>query len=186
MSGEEFEEFIEIPDYVPDELVSEALLQSRMAELFGNGTSVKDFMELIGYLNEMPEEERNKLRESVASMVTELQMRSEKLDESGGPTDILFIGSNGRRVVKGLHYPREALGGDGPVILPTSTSHLILGAFSDEKVKSDADDIESQYDTYEEQSEAWERQMAEYAIIITDKFESEQPMGIDDFLRNIE
>jgi len=142
---------------------------------------------LLGFIANLSNKDRNRLREALDTLMKEL---SDKVDigaefRTEAPRDLLFVGSDGSRVVKGFHYSREVLGEDGPVILPSSSPFVIIGAFSDEYVQSDADEIESCYDTFDEKQAAWEQQMATYAMLIADKHDESPPLTPDDFLRSI-
>ena len=71
------------------------------------------------------------------------------------------------------------------MILPSSSEFVILGAFADEFVQETAYEIESSWDTYEEQSSAWEVQMANFANLIAAEYDKNPPGGLEDFLKNI-
>ncbi len=71
------------------------------------------------------------------------------------------------------------------MILPSSSEFVILGAFADEFVQETAHEIESSWDTYEEQSNAWEIQMANFANLIAAEYDKNPPGGLEDFLKNI-
>lgn len=180
------EEFPEIPDYVPDDLMFQEGPEILGEIELDDEASLADFWDLLKYISSMTPDEKNKLKENLEQMSLDLSLRSENVEKTEVPSDLLFIGSDGRRVVKGLHYSREVLGGDGPVILPVSSPTMIVGAYSDEFVQSDAEEISEQYHTYEEQSEAWERRMTLYAMRIAQRYDEDPPSGIDDFLKNIE
>jgi len=143
---------------------------------------------LLGFIANLSSKDRNRLREALDVMKKEL---SGKIDigaelASGTPGDLLFVGSDGNRVVKGFHYSRKVLGEDGPVILPSSSPFVLIGAFSDEYIQSCADEIEDCYDTPSEKQAAWEQQMADYAMRIADKHDDSPPLTPDDFLRSID
>lgn len=200
----EDDDFPEIPDFVPEEFLSEAIEawdndgfsgltpeQLKASEDFArrflrDDASIAEFMSLLGYVASLTSEDRARLRENLNAMVNELYIQDETIEKTEIPSDLLFIGSNGSHVVKGLHYSREVLGSDGPVILPSSSSMVIVGAYSDEFIAQATDEIQAQYDSYEEQSEAWERQMESYALAIARKYEENPPARLDDFLRDIE
>ena len=183
MSDEGFHEF---PDFVPDDLFDENNVGLFEQSFLADDSSVADFLSLVGYSSSMSPEERDKLRENLNALALSASMSAEKIEKTEIPSDLLFIGSDGRRVVKGLHYSRDALGEDGPVILPISSPTVIVGAFSDEFVQKDAEEISSQYDSYEEQSEAWERRMGLYALRIAQRYDDDPPSGVDEFLKNID
>jgi hypothetical protein len=127
---------------------------------------LEDFARFASSLNDS---ERKTLEELLSSLAGEL------VEQMTPPKDLLFVGSDGKRVVKGLHYPREVLGEDGPVILPSASQFVILGAYSDEFIQREADEIAGLFDDYEERDDAWERLMAEYAYDISKKFDDNPP-----------
>ena len=143
---------------------------------------------VLGFIAGLSHKDRSRLREALDSLMNELSGNLDDEVEFTGraPEDLLFIGSDGKRVVKGFHYAREVLGEDGPVILPSSSPFVIIGAFSDEYIREGADEIESSYDTFEERQAAWEQQMAHYAILIAEKHDESPPLSPDDFLRSID
>lgn len=143
---------------------------------------------LLGFIANLSSNDRSRLRDAMDTLMNEL---TSKVDFDGEfhtevPKDLLFIGSDGKRVVKGFHYSREVLGEDGPVILVSSSPFVIIGAFSDEYVQQDAEDIDNCYDTFDEKQAAWEQQMANYAILIAEKHDESPPLTPDDFLRSID
>jgi len=127
---------------------------------------LEDFARFASSLNDS---ERKTLEQLLSSLAGEL------VEQMTPPKDLLFVGSDGKRVVKGLPYPREVLGEDGPVILPSASQFVILGAYSDEFIQREADEIAGLFDDYEERDDAWERLMAEYAYDISKKFDDNPP-----------
>jgi hypothetical protein len=129
----------------------------------------EDLEEFARFAASLDNEERHTLDELLSSLATEL------VEQMTPPEDLLFVGSDGKRVVKGLHYPREVLGEDGPVILPSASQFVILGAFSDEFIRSDADEIAGRFDSDDEREDAWQSLMANYAYSISKKFDDNPP-----------
>lgn len=129
----------------------------------------EDLEEFANFAASLDSEGRKGLDELLSSLAGEL------VEQMSPPGDLLFVGSDGKRVVKGLHYPREVLGEDGPVILPSASQFVILGAYSDEFIRSEADDIAGLFDSDEERDDAWNRLMAEYAYSISKKFDDNPP-----------
>ena len=132
--------------------------------------AINDLME---FLLTLPADEREKLRDVVSSMLVEIR----EIAKEG--SDILFMGSDGRRVVKGLHFPREVLGSDGPVILPSAFKNIIIGAFSDEFVEEQALEIEETIDGDDERQAAWEELMNTFAIHIAFEYDASPPGDYD-------
>lgn len=147
--------------------------------------TVGEVLGVLGFLASMEPGERERLRELFEQMSNEIPRPPDMYEPTDVPSDLLFVGTDGRRVVKGFHYSREVLGQDGPVILPSSSEFVILGAFADEFVQETAYEIESSWDTYEEQSNAWEIQMANFANLIAAEYDKNPPGGLEDFLKNI-
>jgi hypothetical protein len=147
--------------------------------------AVGEILGVLGFLASMKPGERSRLRELFETMSNEMSSPSERYEATEVPSDLLFVGTDGRRVVKGFHYSREVLGQDGPVIFPSSSEFVILGAFADEFVQEKAEEIQSSWDTYEEQSHAWEIQMADFAFMVASEYDKNPPGQIEDFLKNI-
>lgn len=135
-----------------------------------NEESMKELME---FLLSLPEDEREKLRDVLGTMLREVR------DISKEGSDILFMGSDGRRVVKGLHFPREVLGSDGPVILPSAFKNIIVGAFSDEFIEEQAREIEETIENDDERQAAWEDLMNTFAIHVAFEFDASPPLDFD-------
>ena len=129
--------------------------------------------DLMEFLLSLPGEEREKLRDVISTMLVEVR----EIAKEG--SDVLFMGSDGKRVVKGLHYPREVLGSDGPVILPSAFKNIIIGAFSDEFVEEQATEIEETIDNDEERQAAWEELMNTLAIHVAFEFDAAPPGDYD-------
>jgi hypothetical protein len=147
--------------------------------------TVGEVLGVLGFLASMEPGERERLRELFQQMSDEMPRPPDLHEPTDVLSDLLFVGTDGRRVVKGFHYSREVLGQDGPVILPSSSEFVIMGAFADEFVQETAHEIESSWDTYEEQSNAWEMQMADFAHMIAAEYDKNPPGRLDDFFKNI-
>lgn len=75
-----------------------------------------------------------------------------------GESSMLFCGSDGRVVVKAYHYPRELIGSDGPICLPSSNDLVVIGAYSDEFIQRQSDEIRNEFPFDEMAREkAWEQ-----------------------------
>lgn len=129
--------------------------------------------DLMEFLLSLPVSDREKLKDVVSMMLDEVR----EISKEG--SDVLFMGSDGRRVVKGLHFPREVLGSDGPVILPSAFKNIIIGAFSDEFVEENARSIEEMIDDEGERQAAWEELMNTFAIHIAFEFDAAPPGDYD-------
>jgi hypothetical protein len=141
---------------------------------FESFNELEVFLEI---LRETPLDQRHKLKETIDAFL--LEVTSEN-DPDGGPQkDLLFIGSSGTHVVKCLHYPREVLGGDGPVLLPTSSKFIIAGAYSDEFINDRANEIHDSYSSTEDKNDAWAQLMNDYAVDIVHAYEQQPPPSFD-------
>jgi len=86
-----------------------------------------------------------------------VQLMASEIDEAQQPdNDVLFCGSNGKHIVKCLHYPREALGYDEPRQLPSANEYIILFACSDEFLDEQIEEIKNMYSEPEDQQSEWE------------------------------
>ena len=128
-----------------------------------------DIARFAEFTARMNDDERKTLSELLSSLAGEL------VEQMTPPKDLLFVGSDGYRLVKCLHYPREVLGEDGPVILPSASEFVILGALSDEFIQHDADEIAGLFDDAEDRDDAWYHLMTEYALTISEKFDDNPP-----------
>lgn len=138
--------------------------------MHGNDDAMKDLME---FLLGLPGEEREKLRDVISTMLQEVR----EISKEG--SDVLFMGSDGSRVVKGLHFPRDVLGSDGPVILPSAFKNIIIGAYSDEFIAEQASEIEESIEDEVERQSAWEELMNSFAIQVAFEFDASPPVDFD-------
>jgi|GEM_PF-1665354 len=142
--------------------------------------SVNELEFFLEILRGVPLDQRNNLKDVIDTFL--LEVTGEE-DPDGGPRkDVLFIGSSGSHVVKCLHYPRDVIGGDGPILLPTSSKFLIIGAYADEFINERANEIHQDYDTTEEQNDAWTQLMNAYAVDIVHAHEQQPPPTFDTLL----
>lgn len=141
---------------------------------FDDFEDIAKFAEFAARLND---NEKKTLAELLGSLAGEL------VEQMAPPKDLLFVGSDGHRVVKCLHYPRNVLGEDGPVILPSASQFVILGAISDEFIQRDADEIAGLYDDLEERDDAWQQLMTDYALCISEKFDNNPPEDYSYFFK---
>lgn len=137
----------------------------------------EDLEEFANFVSGLDGDDRKSLEELLSTLSSELT------EQMSPPPDLLFIGSDGKRVVKGLHYPREVLGEDGPVILPSASEFVILGAYSDEFIRDEANDIAGQFFDNDERETAWHSLMADYAYSIAKKFDDNPPEDYSRFFK---
>lgn len=142
--------------------------------------SVNELEFFLEILRDIPLDQRNNLKDVIDTFLLEV---TDEGDADGGPRkDVLFIGSSGSHVVKCLHYPRDVIGGDGPILLPTSSKFLIVGVYADEFINDRANEIHENYDTTEEQNDAWAQLMNMYAVDIVHAYEQQPPPTFDTLL----
>lgn len=120
-----------------------------------------DFMEFYELVSAMTEDERKLFLESLDDVSFEVNNNN-----LSGTHDVLFIGSDGKRVVKGLHFPREGLGSDGPVLFPETSEFILVAAYSDEFIQLKANDINEKYWSEDDKNAAWSDLMQELAMEI--------------------
>jgi hypothetical protein len=137
----------------------------------------EDIAKFAEFTAKMSDDERKTLSELLSSLAGEL------VEQMTPPKDLLFVGSDGIRLVKCLHYPREVLGEDGPVIFPSASEFVILGALSDEFIQRDADEIAGLFDDLEERDDAWHHLMTDYALTISKKFDNNPPEDYSNFFK---
>jgi len=141
-----------------------------MFEGFGEDESLEGVLE---FLRHLPDAQRLRVAEIFGVLADEV--RAGAVERDG---DVLFVGSDGLRVVKCLHYPLVVLGVSGPVLFPSADKNVILGAFSDESIQMMADEIAECDDSDEEKEARWEALMGDYAAELVRLFDSQPP---DDF-----
>jgi hypothetical protein len=127
--------------------------------------------EFIDFVGRLPEEQR----EYISDLFRALASSNDEVT----PTDLLFVGSDGSRVVKCFHYPFKALGEDGPVIMPSANENIILAAFSDEFIQTRADDIQDIFDDMDMANEAWTQFMQECAVEVVDIYDTAPPENFE-------
>ena len=86
--------------------------------------------EIMKFLQSLPGPETIKLKNLMDKLAEQM------IETQGDGNDVLFCGSDGQTIIKAVHFPRSVLNEDGPVILPSADSKVILAAFSDEFVQS--------------------------------------------------
>jgi len=120
-------------------------------------------------LESFPTEAQQRLRRIMGALATELTSSMEEQDAT------LFCGSDGNVVVRGFHYPHSVLGEDGPVILPSSSPDVVLGAYSDEYINRAADNLRDEFEDKDQRELEWEQFMNLCAIAIAEKAREEEP-----------
>lgn len=119
--------------------------------------------QILSYLMAMPSHETEKLK----GLMDKLAEQMVETQKDGN--DVLFCGSDGNTIIKAVHYPRSVLQEDGPVILPSADSTVILAAFSDEYVQGSLDEVRNVFQDPEVREHQWEQFLNSLAIKVSRK-----------------
>jgi hypothetical protein len=119
--------------------------------------------QILSYLMSMPSHEAEKLK-NLMDKLAEQMMETQK-----DGSDVLFCGSDGKTIIKAVHYPRSVLQEDGPVILPSADSKVILAAFSDEYVQGSLDEVRNVFQDLEVREHQWEQFLNSLAVKVSRK-----------------
>lgn len=138
-----------------------------------------DFDDLFGFLGDIDDVMPGSLFECLTDVTFELEESRKK------GSDVLFLGSDGKRLVKCLHVPRSGLGGDGPVLFPGVSNFIIVAAYSDEFIQDLVNDLISEFDTEEEREQEWSRLMSTLAADITYIYDNEPPESLAEELGDL-
>ena len=107
--------------------------------------------EIMKFLQSMPGPETIKLKNLMDKLAEQM------IETQGDGNDVLFCGSDGQTIIKAVHFPRSVLNEDGPVILPSADSNVILAAFSDEFVQSNLDEVRNVFSDKSVREHQWEQ-----------------------------
>lgn len=107
--------------------------------------------EIMKFLQALPGPEASKLKNLMDKLAEQM------IETQGDGNDVLFCGSDGKTIIKAVHFPRSVLQEDGPVILPSADSTVILAAFSDEFVQSNLDEVRNVFRDPEVREHQWEQ-----------------------------
>ena len=125
--------------------------------------------EILKFLIALPGKQTLKLKDLMAKLGTEM------VETTTNGNDVLFCGSDGNTIIKAVHFPRSVLGEDGPVILPSADSKVILAAFADEFVQSNLDEVRNVFQDLEVREHQWEQFLNSLAAKVSRKHaESEE------------
>ena len=117
----------------------------------------------------MPSHETEKLK-GLMDKLAEQMIETQK-----DGNDVLFCGSDGKTIIKAVHFPRSVLGEDGPVILPSADPKVILAAFADEFVQGSLDEVRNVFADLEVREHQWEQFLNSLAAKVSRKHaESEE------------
>ena len=131
---------------------------------------------LMEHLQSLPPDEVLKLQGILNLLVSE--MTETQITEH----DVLFCGSNGTTIIKALHFPREVLGTDGPVLLPSATEHVLLAAYSNEFIQHNVDATRNVFTDPSVCEAQWEMFLNGLAEEIAEKHEQEYRDEFDEIL----
>lgn len=120
--------------------------------------------EILKFLMALPGTQTLKLKDLMAKLGTEM------VETQKDGNDVLFCGSDGNTIIKAVHFPRSVLGEDGPVILPSADSKVILAAFADEFVQSNLDEVRNVFQDLEVREHQWEQFLNGLAVKVSRKF----------------
>ena len=107
--------------------------------------------EIMKFLQALPDPETSKLKHLMDKLAEQM------IETQGDGNDVLFCGSDGKTIIKAVHYPRSVLNDDGPVVLPSADSKVILAAFSDEFVQSSLEEVRNVFQDPEVREHQWEQ-----------------------------
>ena len=110
-----------------------------------------DEWDFVEFLNGLPAEQKEKLHDLLSVLVQEL------FTTTTTDNDVVFCGSNGQKVIKCVTCAREALGEDGPVILPSSNSTVILFCVSTEFLEAQVESFRNLYPDSELCEQEWQK-----------------------------
>jgi hypothetical protein len=157
--------------------------KSNNSRLQGASMSEKDDIrkELLEHLKSLPDAEVRKLNGVLSILIRE--MTETQVSEH----DVLFCGSNGETVIKALHYPRSVLGDtDGPVLMPSADSKVLLAAYSNEYIQHNVDQTRNIFTDPEVCEKQWELFLNQLAEEIAQAHELKSPedLAFEQILEN--
>lgn len=138
----------------------------------------EQIFDFVDFLKNLPAAERVRLDNVMATFQEEI-LAAQNSAESA---EMLFAGASGRTVVKCLHFPREVLGADGPVILPSANPDVILGAVSDEFITNKVAEYTERFPDALARERRWEIYCNSLAIKIVEAAADEQQFDWDEIL----
>jgi len=119
--------------------------------------------EIMKFLSALPGPETDKLKDLMDTLAEQM------IETQSDGTDVLFCGSDGKTIIKALHFPRSMLNEDGPVILPSADDKVILAAFSDEFVQENLDEVRNVFQDPSVREHQWEQFLNSLAVKVSHK-----------------
>ena len=117
--------------------------------------------EIMKFLAALPGPETDKLKDLMDTLAEQM------VETQNDGTDVLFCDSDGKTIIKALHFPRSMLNEDGPVILPSANDKVILAAFSDEFVQQNLDEIHNIFQDPSVREHQWEQFMKSLVVKVS-------------------
>jgi acetone carboxylase gamma subunit len=125
--------------------------------------------EIIEFLESLPPEVNEQLQILIQGLMAELILTPDK------EHDVVFCGSNGKNIIKCVHYDRRVLDGDGPIILPSANPFVTLAAISTEIVNETVSEYKNVYPDPEVCESHWQAFLDNTASDIASLAESTTP-----------
>jgi len=140
---------------------------------------LNSFEELFAFLDGLTPEQKAKLQSFV-----DLMRGHEIQTQEAEQRELVFYGemNDGRRV-KMLHFPREVLGSDGPVVLPSADEGILLGAVSYESLAMKRHDLTEEHgEDHWVMDNQWQFHMHELAVQLIEIEEESRCFDWNDLL----
>lgn len=125
--------------------------------------------EILEFLDNLPPELAEQLQHLVQALISELLLTPNK------EHDVVFCGSNGKNIIKCVHYDRKVLGDDGPIILPSANPLVTLAAISTQKVNETVSEYKNIYPDPELCESHWQSFLDSMANDIAHMAETRSP-----------
>ena len=125
--------------------------------------------EIMEFLENLPPEVNEQLQRVIQTLMSELILTPDK------EYDVVFCGSNGKNIIKCVHYDRQVLDGDGPIILPSANPFVTLAAISTETVNETVSEFKNIYPDPEVCESHWQSFLDNMANDIAHLAESVTP-----------
>ena len=119
--------------------------------------SLNEMFEFIEGLTDSQKEQLDRMAAAFQQEVDATQLEAEA-------KELLFVGGDGRRVIKMLHYPFEALREDGPVVFPSANPKVLIGAVSDELITRKIAEYTDRYTDEHARQRRWELYLNSLAV----------------------
>lgn len=119
--------------------------------------SLNEMFEFIEGLTNSQKEQLERMSAAFQQEVDATQLEAEA-------KELLFVGGDGDRVIKMLHYPFEALQADGPVVFPSANPRVLIGAVSDELITRKIAEYTEQYADDRARQRRWELYLNTLAV----------------------